>query len=316
MAGALTGFFSACGDDVTYLFKENNPPEAGFEVVVSNMEVAFTNTTTSATSFFWEFGDGTVSDEVTPENKLYLADGIYDVTLTVTDDNEKESVYTMAVSVPYLSFNVTDVDWGTVTFNNNDVNADSWLWNFGDGNTSTDENPVHEYMFEGKYTVTCVATAGSTTNTYVEEIETEGAAFQNPLFDGDRGLWSMDGSSTYSGSGSPTPIEGTGAKYGKDTQYLYQTVKVFPNQLYRVSFYAAIDDKGIEGYSAPLAIYAGEGIDGVKLVDENLAADVNSNTYTLRSFDFVSDDSGFITFHATYGDVTVRICTIDISPIL
>nr|WP_262898269.1 PKD domain-containing protein [Carboxylicivirga sediminis] len=219
------------------------------------------------------------------------------------------------VSIPYLSFNVTDVTWGTVTFNNNDVNASSWLWDFGDGNTSTEENPVHEYAFEGKYTVSCVATAGSTTNTYIEEVETEGAAFQNPLFDGDRGLWSIDGSSTYSGSGSPTPISGTGAKYGKDTQYLYQTVKVFPNQMYRVSFYAAIDDKGIEGYSAPLAIYAGEGTTGAKLIDANLAEEVNSNTYTARSFDFTSDDSGFITFHATYGDVTVRICTIDISPI-
>jgi PKD repeat protein len=316
MTGAMIGLLSACGDDVTYLYKESNLPDAQFSVEASIYDVEVANMTTSATGFTWDFGDGTTSTEVNPGTHTYSADGVYTITLTAVDMNSKESVSEKNVSVPYLSFNVSDVNWGTVSFNNNDVNADSWFWDFGDGRTSTDENPIHEYLFEGTYEVTCVAAAGITTNTYVETVETEHAAFQNPLFDGDRGLWSIDGSSTYSGSGSPTPIAGTGAKYGSSSQYLYQTVRVFPNQKYRVSFYAAIDDKGVEGKSAPLAIYEGEGTTGAKLVDENLAAEVNSNTYTARSFDFTSDDSGFITFHATYSDVTVRICAIDISPII
>ncbi|MCG8580082.1 MAG: PKD domain-containing protein, partial [Bacteroidales bacterium] len=149
LAGAMTGLLSACGDDVTYLYKESNLPDAQFSVMASIYDVEVSNMTTSATDFTWDFGDGTTSNEANPEIHTYGSDGIYTITLTASDMNGKQSVLEQVVSVPYLSFNVTDVDWGTVTFNNNDVNADSWLWNFGDGNTSTDENPVHEYMFEG-----------------------------------------------------------------------------------------------------------------------------------------------------------------------
>ncbi|MFH2096358.1 MAG: C25 family cysteine peptidase [Bacteroidota bacterium] len=48
----------------------------------------------------------------------------------------------------------------TVTFTNNSTNATSYLWDFGDGNTSTDENPVHTYTANGTYTVTLTADNG------------------------------------------------------------------------------------------------------------------------------------------------------------
>lgn len=47
----------------------------------------------------------------------------------------------------------------TVSFNNTSVNADSYLWDFGDGNTSTEANPVHTYETDGTYDVTLTATA-------------------------------------------------------------------------------------------------------------------------------------------------------------
>lgn len=42
---------------------------------------------------------------------------------------------------------------------------DSWLWNFGDGNTSTEQNPKYAYAADGDYTVTLMATKGGTTLT-------------------------------------------------------------------------------------------------------------------------------------------------------
>jgi PKD repeat protein len=42
----------------------------------------------------------------------------------------------------------------TVNFTNNSANADSFLWEFGDGNTSTEKNPSHTYTTAGTYTVT------------------------------------------------------------------------------------------------------------------------------------------------------------------
>jgi PKD repeat protein len=47
-----------------------------------------------------------------------------------------------------------------VQFANNSQNIQSYLWDFGDGTTSTDENPSHEYLTLGSYTVTLVGSAG------------------------------------------------------------------------------------------------------------------------------------------------------------
>jgi PKD repeat protein len=45
-------------------------------------------------------------------------------------------------------------DAGTVNFINNSIDGDSYLWDFGDGNSSTDENPIHTYNEPGFYNVT------------------------------------------------------------------------------------------------------------------------------------------------------------------
>lgn len=45
-------------------------------------------------------------------------------------------------------------DGNTVIFRNTSTNAFGYLWNFGDGTTSTEENPTHKYAAAGDYTVT------------------------------------------------------------------------------------------------------------------------------------------------------------------
>ncbi|RLD50871.1 MAG: hypothetical protein DRI94_07575, partial [Bacteroidetes bacterium] len=44
-----------------------------------------------------------------------------------------------------------------VSFTNNSVNATDYLWNFGDGNTSTNKNPIHTYSASDTYTVMLTA---------------------------------------------------------------------------------------------------------------------------------------------------------------
>ncbi len=53
-----------------------------------------------------------------------------------------------------------------VTFTSTNTDADSFLWEFGDGNTSTDENPVHTYSETGSFTITLTVTSttGDTAN--------------------------------------------------------------------------------------------------------------------------------------------------------
>ncbi len=66
-------------------------------------------------------------------------------TLTINVENSPVSGF-------YYATNFLDV-----TFTDNSVNATSYYWDFGDGNTSTDQNPVHTYGSDGTYTVTLVS---------------------------------------------------------------------------------------------------------------------------------------------------------------
>jgi PKD repeat protein len=50
---------------------------------------------------------------------------------------------------------------GSVKFIDTSTNAKSWLWNFGDGTTSTEQNPIHAYSV-GVYTVSLTVTNGNT----------------------------------------------------------------------------------------------------------------------------------------------------------
>ncbi|MBP6826693.1 MAG: PKD domain-containing protein [Saprospiraceae bacterium] len=60
------------------------------------------------------------------------------------------------LNVPATGFTYT-VDQGTVTFSNQSLNATSYLWNFGDGNTSNLANPTHTYAESGTFTVELTA---------------------------------------------------------------------------------------------------------------------------------------------------------------
>jgi gliding motility-associated-like protein len=56
-----------------------------------------------------------------------------------------------------------------VSFLNQSTKADHYLWDFGDGSTSTDDNPVHEYVHKGTYKVTLTAYEGAACNTSLTE---------------------------------------------------------------------------------------------------------------------------------------------------
>ena len=143
------------------------PTVAGFTTSVSEGEydllVDFTDTSTGAVvSWLWDFGDGNSSTEQNPSH-TYTAEGIYSVSLTATGP-EGEDTFTCTDCITVLSpapeaACVLDPSSGTVdlTFNFTDLSSgpiDSWLWDFGAGNTSDQQNPSHIYTEEGTYTVT------------------------------------------------------------------------------------------------------------------------------------------------------------------
>ena len=122
--------------------------------------INFTDCSTNAMNWFWQFGDGGTSTAQNP-TYAYGDTGCFTVTLTVdnfgcTDD----TVITNAVCIspPRADFVLNPaVGCGvphTVTFTDQSILPDTWFWDFGDGNTSTAQNPVHNYLTTGTFTVT------------------------------------------------------------------------------------------------------------------------------------------------------------------
>jgi PKD repeat protein len=145
----------------------NNRPQAEFDSYppfgCNNLRVQFTNRSENAESFRWQFGDGGTSSE---KNPIYFYDkpGRYVVTLEVfsSDGTADKSHGTIEVyNKPSAVFEVsTEEENGfgrTVYFYNYSANAEKYLWDFGDGNHSTDISPIHTYTGSGNFGVTLKA---------------------------------------------------------------------------------------------------------------------------------------------------------------
>lgn len=138
-------------------FKSNNPANCS-----DVKKVKFENTTPHVALALWEFGDGTVSTEPTPE-KVYDRTGNFSVGLTVTDSAgctiKKKEENLVQVSAPKVGFRADTLGCAgsPIRFMNFTPNATSYLWSFGDGETSTLKNPTHAYKKDGYYSISLTA---------------------------------------------------------------------------------------------------------------------------------------------------------------
>jgi len=178
---------------------------------IVSLEVSFSDSSTGEIdSWLWNFGDGNTS---TLQNPIYIYNqpNQYTVTLTVTGPNGSdtlEKVDYITVDPPLIeAYFVGAPLSGTapfeVTFNETSTgNIDSWLWDFGDGNTSTEQNPVYVYEannIQNKYTVTLTVSDSYTSNIMerVEYVDVSGCIYKvtfiangrNPSFDNGKGLF-------------------------------------------------------------------------------------------------------------------------------
>lgn len=168
-------------------------PEALFEYT-GDPDVAFTDLSVNTTIWFWNFDDGSFSSEENPTH-TFTSNGTYNVCLEASGPGGVD-VYCADVEIINVVFiPVTDFDYffgvgGEVSFVDNSTNEPtSWAWNFGDGETSTEQNPFHTYASPGDYNVCLVAgnAAGSDeackiiSVTAVHDIsEVELSAYPNP----------------------------------------------------------------------------------------------------------------------------------------
>ncbi len=129
-----------------------------------NDAVTFTNTSTpTPTSVLWDFGDGTTSTTLNPV-KTYTATGSYTVKLVAMIGACADSTTFVFNVYPKPTAGFSGINRNacepplTVTFTNTSTAPASYLWDFGDGATSTSQNPVHTYTAYGSFHVKLIVT--------------------------------------------------------------------------------------------------------------------------------------------------------------
>lgn len=123
------------------------------------------------TTFQWFFGDGSSFTGTTPPLHNYPDTGSYTIMLVMTDTTACNSPDTITRDIFFtnklVEANIAAnpaCEGQPIVLTNSSVNAATYLWDFGDGQTATDGNPVHSYDTAGTYTVKFFAFNPATCN--------------------------------------------------------------------------------------------------------------------------------------------------------
>ncbi|MFN3529276.1 MAG: S8 family serine peptidase [Bacteroidia bacterium] len=108
-------------------------------------------------TYLWDFGTDAnppTANSAGPHQVVYSSAGSKTVSLTVDGPNGPATATQnlMVAEFPLSNFSYTS-NATTIEFLSNSPNATSYFWDFGDGNTSTDPNPTHNYLLSAGYEV-------------------------------------------------------------------------------------------------------------------------------------------------------------------
>lgn len=202
---------------------------------IAPLRVQFTDTSKGEIdAWFWEFGDGGQGSEQNPSN-VYTTEGLYKVTLTVSgpggrDTEPKDNfIDVKPPAAPVSDFSAspsTGIVQLEVKFMDQSKNSpNAWIWDFGDGAQSTEQNPSHIYNKEGIFSVKLTVSGASGADAEIKTnlIHTVGAGkpaadfSANPVFsqpplgvefidnsEGDITLWDWDFGDGAKGTGQKT----------------------------------------------------------------------------------------------------------------
>lgn len=302
---------------------ELNPPVADFTFENKGKgQVEFKSTSAHARDYEWDFGNGKTSRVANPTH-IYENNGEYNVSLTVKNEygthTKTRPVVLNNVSLPQADFSFV-IDKGKVTFTNTSRFSESYLWSFGDGKTSTEQNPVHTYTENKNYTVKLTAKSSVGEHSLEKAVNITGVGPQtaNNLiyvsnYSGNQLIQALDASSgevKWSKDGFDGRVYGalslvSGTLYFTTDQYLYALDAANGNVRWRFSAGStaspAVLNNVVYFGSNDGKIYAVNTSNGSKKWDLQVAAPISASVIIHNNVLFVGTNapaSGGGTFYA------------------
>ncbi len=145
-------------------------PDSGIAPLTVNFTATANDADGSIVSYAWNFGDDSTSTDQNPSH-IYQNSGNYTARVTVTDNEgasvqDSVTIKVIALNIPPTVTASASPDSGitplAVSFsasgNDSDGSIVSYAWNFGDGGTSSEQNPSHIYTSQGTYTAIVAVT--------------------------------------------------------------------------------------------------------------------------------------------------------------
>jgi PKD repeat protein len=156
------------------------PPIASFSVDKHVTDVGtpvqfLDKSTGGVTSWRWDFGDGNSSTEQNPSH-VYAKEGDFPTTLTVSNEAgnsiTRTNIGVLQAPVAGLTAKNVALIGESIQFTSTSSgDITSYSWDFGDGETSTEQNPSHGYDMAGSYNVTLTVSNDFSSDTAVSQVQ-------------------------------------------------------------------------------------------------------------------------------------------------
>ncbi len=148
------------------------PVSVSYASIVNGGSASFTETSANATTWVYDYGDGSPLDTVQNGQHTYTTNGTYTVCVIASSVCSADTFCnTVTICLPISVSYTSTVNGGTASFTETSANATTWVYDYGDGSPlDTVQNGQHTYAVNGSYVVCITASSSCSTSTWCDTI--------------------------------------------------------------------------------------------------------------------------------------------------
>jgi PKD repeat protein len=158
-------------------------------LICNNDMILFTDGTSggAATTYDWDFTNNAIPNSANtagPHSVRFVNNGTYTVTLTVSNSGgfSQHTFNVYVEETPLTVFSETFQTVQTIQFNDLSTNDPTeWKWYFGDGDSSSVQNPTHTYAQDGTYTVELISGNRCGSSTRTRQVVVQGIGLEEQI---------------------------------------------------------------------------------------------------------------------------------------